>query len=704
MNNKIRFLLVTANENETNALVGDPIFKCKEERSNDPNDSTYYNVGTYGAYNVVHFELNSQGSVTSESAILAVHTAIREYHPDAVVLIGIAFGREDDNTKNSSQQIGTVLISEKVADYESGKIKNRTMQSDGAIPESGPQLLSAFKHYARTWDYEINGVKVGYKIGTILSGDKVVDDIEFKKKLFERYPRAIGGEMEGRGAYAACRRNNLNEWIIVKAICDWGDGNKSNNKEERQVIASKSAVSLLSHLFSNPEAFAKIPQIRKKNDNYIVEKEEDEVVGYLINFGITSCRLFKILKNKQGLKESKVVSYDISNPKDDKYLLGIIAHVQNEVLPEMNKTKNSIFFKAFADAGFSEIFRNDKEKDKFISNLYETTGLYFNILTHKQTEENLRKIFKNIGNVSAIINIESMYVEMLVNSSKKYTMYNLKLSLDDISSYITKHAIPEEWNDVHIEDIKDYIKAKIGNELKRIKAKRVVIIKNELDFMNELGYPLRTDDGCECLTIDEYKEANRELLFSRDYRKYIETEYETSKGDAKRFYGFKNGHIILETIFDLIGTEIVIPSNELSIHGNKLAYIFNVVISGSTSDENLPYMIEAYNIMKKRGLTILSPRIANGKLMPQSMESHRKHASAIKECDLLFVSNKNGYIGNQTGREIYGAYLLNKPIGFWKEPVWKDSDFDEEFDNNRLDYIPHELWWELMRILEEDGE
>lgn len=428
------------------------------------------------------------------------------------------------------------------------------------------------------------------------------------------------------------------------------------------------------------------------------------MVGYFINFGITTCRLFKILKNRQGLIESKVISYDISNPKDKGYLAGIISHVQNEVLPELKKYGNHIFFKAFADAAFIDIFHSDKVRDKFISDLYVSTGLYFNILTQKQTEENLRKIFKNTGNVSAVINIGSMYIEMLVHTSKKYEMYNLKLSLNDIFNFLVKHSIPEIWDEVQIEAIKQFIKDKIGNNLKKIKAKRVVIIKNELDFMNEMGYPLKTEDGCECLSIDEYKEANRELLFNRDYRSYIETEYGDSTGDAKRFYGFKNGHIILETIFDLIDAEIIIPSNELSIHGSKLAYIFNVVISGSTSNENAHYMIEAHKIMKKKGLTVLSPRIVNEKLLPQTTESHRKHASAIRECDLLFVSNKNGYIGDQTGREIYGAYLLNKPIGFWKEPVWKESDAEEGFDNNRLDYIPHEQWWELMRVLDEDDE
>lgn len=159
-------------------------------------------------------------------------------------------------------------------------------------------------------------------------------------------------------------------------------------------------------------------------------------------------------------------------------------------------------------------------------------------------------------------------------------------------------------------------------------------------------------------------------------------------------YGFKNGHIILEEIFECIGTEKIIPSDELSIHGSLNAYIFNVVISGSTKDERAKYMIEAHKIMTEMGATVLSPRIVNGKLSRQTRTTDINHANAIRECDLLFVSNKDEYIGEQTAREIYGAFILNKPIAFWREP------------NNveRLEYIPHEQWWNLMRFLENTQE
>ena len=273
MNNKALFLLVTANENETNALLQDQIFHYKTLRSDDPNDSSFYNVGTYGCYDVVHLELNTQGSVGADSSQLSIVSAINCYHPDAVILVGIAFGKEFYNSQNPSQKIGDVLVSDKVADYESGKIKNTHIDSDGFIAESGRQLKSAFKFLSKSWNHSINGIKAACEFGTILSGDKVVDDREFKENLMKQYPRAIGGEMEGRGAYSACRNRGITEWIIVKAICDWADGTKSTDKQKNQEIAAKSAVSLLHHVFTDENAFEKIKRTENSKKKIIIKKK-----------------------------------------------------------------------------------------------------------------------------------------------------------------------------------------------------------------------------------------------------------------------------------------------------------------------------------------------------------------------------------------------------------------------------------------------
>lgn len=254
-----KFLFVTANKHETEALLKDTnFFVFEEKRSFIDTDTTFYNVGKFGNYDVVHFELINQGSIKADASILAISDAIEAWHPDAVILVGIAFGKDSDDMPEPRQHIGDVLISNMVADYESEKIKDGMQQSDGFVSESGRHLISVFQHYSKRWNYHIQERKVEAIMGLILSGDKVVDDKEFKSRLFSNFPRAIGGEMEGRGAYSACRRKGHDEWIIVKAICDWGVS-KAGNKAANQIVASESAVSLLRYVFSKPEAFEKLP-------------------------------------------------------------------------------------------------------------------------------------------------------------------------------------------------------------------------------------------------------------------------------------------------------------------------------------------------------------------------------------------------------------------------------------------------------------
>lgn len=251
------FLFVTANENESNALFEDSdFFKYEVKHSSNLDDVNFYNVGKFGEYHVVHFELQEQGSARADSSFISIYDAINEFRPDAVLLIGVAFGKDYGSDAPEEQRIGDVLISKTVVDYESGKIKNGMFASDGVIAQSGRALLSVFSNKHKSWRHLLaTNRQARCYFGQVLSGDKVVDNKEFKEALLQRYPRAIGGEMEGRGAYGACRRKGLSEWIIIKSICDWGDGTKNTDKQVNQVCAARSTVSLLKHVFSDIKSF-----------------------------------------------------------------------------------------------------------------------------------------------------------------------------------------------------------------------------------------------------------------------------------------------------------------------------------------------------------------------------------------------------------------------------------------------------------------
>jgi hypothetical protein len=79
-----------------------------------------------------------------------------------------------------------------------------------------------------------------------------MDNLDYRSQLIEFEREAIGGKMEGAGLYVANSDHKV-DWIVVKAICDWGDGRKGTSKAARQKKAAKNAADLLSHAFQGSE-------------------------------------------------------------------------------------------------------------------------------------------------------------------------------------------------------------------------------------------------------------------------------------------------------------------------------------------------------------------------------------------------------------------------------------------------------------------
>ena len=52
--------------------------------------------------------------------------------------------------------------------------------------------------------------------------------------------------MEAAGIYTGAFENNT-DWIVVKAICDWADGEKGTNKNARQRRAAENAAQFVVH-------------------------------------------------------------------------------------------------------------------------------------------------------------------------------------------------------------------------------------------------------------------------------------------------------------------------------------------------------------------------------------------------------------------------------------------------------------------------
>ena len=235
-------LLITATEVELWAVLSymTPKKGKRAIRRGHIGKETYY-LGRYGVEDVI-LTMCGMGSMGRDSVILATQEAIAQFSPKAIFLVGIAFGRG-----TSKQALGDVLVASQIISYEQQRVGEKQVVHRGVVVETGPTLLNRIRQ-ALDWVFVgQDGRRSRMLIGPVLSGEKLVDRASYKEGLFDSFPQAIGGEMEGAGLYAAAARSGL-EWIVVKGICDWADGSKT---DDAQPLAAAAAASLVHHVLSN---------------------------------------------------------------------------------------------------------------------------------------------------------------------------------------------------------------------------------------------------------------------------------------------------------------------------------------------------------------------------------------------------------------------------------------------------------------------
>eukprot|EP01034_Spumella_vulgaris_P030452 gene30454-37670_t len=182
---------------------------------------------------------SEMGSSSVGGSTTTTMRMIGHLSPKAVVMVGIAFGVD-----SKKQSLGDVLISKQVLCYDlqrvgTGSDGSLILKSRGEKTSANPTLLSLFQATAGIWS------EATVTAGLLLSGEKLVDNIDFREQIAAlAQGEAIGGEMEGTGLIAATAETST-PWVIVKAICDWADGMKSHEKEDRQLRAAKNAASFV---------------------------------------------------------------------------------------------------------------------------------------------------------------------------------------------------------------------------------------------------------------------------------------------------------------------------------------------------------------------------------------------------------------------------------------------------------------------------
>ena len=233
-------------------------------------ERTYYK-GIFGSYTCIHVQCDTMGSIGVSSSIITVREAIRLIKPKVTIMIGIAFGVDD-----KEQNIGDVLIASSIVPYDFKKVTSEKSVVRAQSVSTSTLLINKFKN-ARDWEYILDSGKAKKIIAPVFSGEELINDITRRSELVAFNEQAKGGEMEGAGLYAAA--NGKTEWILVKGICDFADGNKDLNKEENQKTAMSSATSLCLEVFSSNEAFKSVGllPIEKTNLDLKCNKEPNEI-------------------------------------------------------------------------------------------------------------------------------------------------------------------------------------------------------------------------------------------------------------------------------------------------------------------------------------------------------------------------------------------------------------------------------------------
>ena len=229
MNQEADVLLVTATKVESRTAID--VFEQATGCEPEPQsigDRTYFHLGTVGSARVflTQSEMGSSGLNASQQA---VSKGIEALSPVAVIMVGIAFGINEEK-----QAIGDILVTEQLRPYELQRMGTAQIILRGDKPHASSWLINHFRSADLQWE----GARV--RFGAVLTGEKLVDDMDFRSQLRDFEPEAIGGEMEGAGLYAACHDKKV-DWILVKGICDWADGNKSQNKDTYQKTAARNA-------------------------------------------------------------------------------------------------------------------------------------------------------------------------------------------------------------------------------------------------------------------------------------------------------------------------------------------------------------------------------------------------------------------------------------------------------------------------------
>jgi len=187
------FLYDISNANFKNANVW--LFQCLETGGSELNG---INHGV--AYSIIN--------------VLDTFTHNKISNPKIIIMGGVAAGLQEDN-----QIKGHILVANAVQHIS---VENENVKSIGKIECPCCEVINdalkseyyeSIKLYKTLYQQKITN-------NLTLTVDKVVDDYLLRTKIKDKFPNAIGLEMEGYGLATVCNQHDI-KWLLIKGISDF---------------------------------------------------------------------------------------------------------------------------------------------------------------------------------------------------------------------------------------------------------------------------------------------------------------------------------------------------------------------------------------------------------------------------------------------------------------------------------------------------
>ncbi|XP_019861936.1 PREDICTED: uncharacterized protein LOC109590459 [Amphimedon queenslandica] len=221
---KVRYILVTATPIEYRAVMGSidpPGSDGKYIRVITTDKSANFILGKYESCNVA-ITRTGQGPKDTEDILVSVQNDV---NAEFVIAIGICYGAKESKTEelDDKTNLGDIIVAKSIIDTERQRIEG---ENTIVLPDTyhcGKNLFNLFRH-DEVFTIKTKTVKVHHQ-GSLASEFTLFRSKEAKEEKLKYVQTALGGEMEAKGIYKAAERVKF-EWIVIKAIVDWGTKEK----------------------------------------------------------------------------------------------------------------------------------------------------------------------------------------------------------------------------------------------------------------------------------------------------------------------------------------------------------------------------------------------------------------------------------------------------------------------------------------------